>query len=230
MTCRWSGVASVALAVAVAISGCANKQASMSELELVELVDGAKIADWKDVGNGAIDAAGTGLVQEAREWQKEAKVLEQQMNASGPLAMFGRSVDAELEKRGMSMPTQADREKVTREVMSWMEPADQAKLREAIAASTALADQQAKDDKVLEEMLGKIYSEVQKQLNDSAAGKSVWAIAVEQAGPGYEAKKQLDALGEFFDNGRELIRMYQARLNNLTTIAEAVAKAEGAAR
>lgn len=226
MTWRWSLPAVVCISAATAMSGCANK-ANMTELELVEFVDGTKIEDWKPVGNQAIDAAGIGLVQEAREWQKESKVLEQQMNASGPLAVLSRSVDAELQKRGISSPTEAQREEVTTEVMSWMQPAEREQLRAAIAANQALAKQQDKDGAIFMDQLGKVSSEVLKIINESQAGKEWWEIAADQAGPVMEAKKQLDVLGEFFDTGRELIHMYEARLSNLDKIAAMVAKAEG---
>jgi len=230
MSWRWSFVVLAGVTLAVVGSGCASKATSMTELELVELVDGTKIEDWKGVGNGGFDAAGIGLVQEAREWQKESKVLEQQMNASGPVAVFSRSVDAELQKRGLSSPTETQREEVATEVMSWMPPADRVKLRAAIDANTSLADQKEKDGDVALAQLKKLGEEAAKIFGGAAGGKEWWQIAAEQTGPAAEAKKQIDALTEFFDAARELIRMYKARLGNLEKIAEAVAKAEGQAR
>lgn len=231
-------LASVAVIFTAAVFlGCASdgpKVSGMEEFDLLSEVQTTNLNDWKSVGGqdwSGVDALGTGLVQDARKNQADVKALGAKLDADGPLAVFERSVDAELVDRGISKPTAAQRRQVQEEILNAMDGERRAALRASLDADQKLIAQREKDLDTLGTMIVQIINQVNSVASMSKGSATDQVLSA--IGGGTAVKSAMDQIApvqRFNDVAKELLSRYKFKLSFIADAASGAAAAERQAR
>lgn len=223
--------------VAAAFAGCASsgpKPSSMEEIELLGEVQNTTLKDWAPVGGqdwAGVDALGTGLVQDARKNQKDVNALGAKLDADGPLAVFERSVEAELADRGISKPTAEQRQQVQEEILKAMDANRRETLRASLDADRKLVAQREKDLDTLGTMIVQITAQVNSVAGMSKGSTTDQLLGGIGGGKAVQAAKdQIAAIQRFNDVAKELLSRYKFKLGSIADAASGAATAERQAR
>jgi hypothetical protein len=227
-------VASVAVIFAATVFlGCASdgpKVSGMEEFDLLSEVQTTQLNDWKSVGGqdwSGVDALGTGLVQDARKNQTDVKALGARLDADGPLAVFERSVDAELADRGISKPTAAQRQQVQEEILNAMDSDRRVALRASLDADQKLIAQREKDLDTLATMLVQITAQVNTVARMSKGSTTDRVIGAVGGGAAVKsAMDQIAPIQRLNDVSKELLTRYKFKLGFIDDAASGAVTAE----